>query len=100
MTPRQGEVVELIAQSHGGYYVQLPVEFECNLPPDLSISLMVQDGANWWPQPWPVAKMEGAERYCGSVGLGAVGVRTIHIVRANAFGMAVVNFHKSVIARE
>jgi hypothetical protein len=61
--------------------------------------MMIQDGALWWPQKWPVSRIEDSNRYKTTVGHGWYGPRTIHIVKANAFGMAVMDFYRKVITR-
>lgn len=95
--PQEGTKIKLIKQEHGGYYKEIPVEFECNLPPGLDVFLIIQEGANWWPQRWPVSRVADTDTFKSTVGIGAAGIRTLHIIRANAFGIGVIDYYRRVM---
>ena len=99
ITPAEGDKIQLKKQDRGGYYREFPVQFECILPPSLDLYLVLQNGAYWWPQRWNISRIADTNNWQGTVGIGSFGRSTIHIVKANTFGVGVVNYYREVMSR-
>jgi len=97
--PVNGETVTLEPRPHGKGYKVVDVEFECNNPPGTDVYLIVEHGGNWWPQRWGISPDANSMVWKGKVGFGDDGPHTIHIVKANALGQALIVFHRNVIER-
>jgi pyrimidine deaminase RibD-like protein len=97
--PSNGDIIELEPQLHGGFYKRFEIEFECNNPPGPDVRIVVQNGSDWWPQAWGISWDGHSKLAKGGVGIGAEGTRTIHIVKANALGQALLGFHQDVIEK-
>lgn len=103
ISPKPNEVFTL-EKNNDGEYITADVVFESNLPPQGTVSLIVQQGNLWWPQRYGISETKqiqtaDVKQYKGKVGFGSAGNRTIHIVNGNSFGVGVIDFYHEVSER-
>jgi pyrimidine deaminase RibD-like protein len=98
ISPQSNEVI-MLEERGEGWFKSIDVEFECNNAPGPDVQIVVQNGGELWPQRRGISQIANSRLWKGTVDMGAAGYRTIHIVRANPIGRALLAFHQDVIDR-
>jgi pyrimidine deaminase RibD-like protein len=70
---------------------------ECINAPGPDIFVLVERAGLWWPQSTAIRQVGDSSRFEFDCHFGALGIHTIHVVRANELGLGLLNYYRKIV---